>query len=184
MRARHFFSHLLFGAGVVGLPVVKRVHHAAPVAALATRGAARNKLLLRELVKHLRLNVVDALGSASGRERPAAAAAALVLHRGHRAISYPVYRIGHGNINGRSGAAEGGAEIAAGHTCLKLARRHVGKGVDAHRPAQVLRIVRRDGGNVGHVNGAAVLELLRGVGLSAARRPLFKGWLATLRGGN
>ena len=71
---------------------VERVGHQtarAPVRSLV----ARHKLLLRDRRQRVAGNHPCAFNVARRRERPAAAALALVLHRGHRSLRAPVNRV-------------------------------------------------------------------------------------------
>ena len=75
--------------GLGGLPVLEGVELPATVAA-EVLGGARDELLLRERQELASVDLVDALESAGGRERPARAAVALILDRGDRASFDPV----------------------------------------------------------------------------------------------
>mmetsp|Transcript_7855 Transcript_7855/g.16541 ORF Transcript_7855/g.16541 Transcript_7855/m.16541 type:complete len:331 (-) Transcript_7855:224-1216(-) len=86
---------LLTEAAVAHDPLERGVHEAAVAARVS--GVARHELLLRKAVPGRDVlvvrNGVGALEAASGREGPARAAAALVLHGGDLALVAPVERV-------------------------------------------------------------------------------------------
>ena len=88
----------------IGLDPLEGIVHEATVASVVTKEGrvARHKLLLREGLEVVVGDLVDTLKGTSGRERPARAALALVLHRGNSTLGLPIHRGSESGHIGRS----------------------------------------------------------------------------------
>ena len=121
----------LSGDSVV-LHVVEAVVHPASVAALvAVAPGAVHQLLFGQRGQCVACEEPGALDGAHGREGPATAAGALVLHWSHGVLQGPVHGVRDAHVLEVSGRTHGARGHQARHPGLEFLGGHVGEGVGA-----------------------------------------------------